>query len=135
MDVADHGELLVVRLDPGETVLESLRTLRRDHDLDGAFVTGIGAVDRVTLGHYDVETQDYREDTREGQFEVTSFVGNIGPDKIHAHITVGDEDYRTLSGHCSGARVSGTFELLVHRTPATLSHRHDTRTGLDVLDL
>lgn len=135
MDVADHGDVLVARLDPGETVLESLRQLRQDHDLDGAFFTGIGAVDRVTLGHYDVETQEYREDTREGQFEVTAFTGNIGPDKVHAHITVGDEDFSTLAGHCSGARVSGTFELLIWRTPATLAHARDDRTGLDVFAL
>lgn len=135
MDVADHGEVLIARLDPGDTVMESLRTLREDHDLSGASVTGIGAVDRVTLGHYDVETQEYREETMDGQFEVSSFVGNIGPDRIHAHITVGDEDFSALAGHCAGARVSGTFELFIRRTPARLTHRPDRDTGLDVFDI
>lgn len=131
----DGGERLVVRLDAGEQVMEALETLREEYDVDGAFVTGIGAVDRAVLGHYDVETETYTEETVEGQFEVMQFTGNIGPDKIHAHITLGRDDFSALGGHCSAARVSGTFELLVLRTGATLTHTPDPATGLDVFDL
>lgn len=135
MDYRDDGETIVLRLDPGEEVLEALADLRSDADIDGAFFTGIGAVDRVTLGHYDVDEQEYTEETFEGEYEVTAFSGNIGPDKIHAHIQVGERDFSTMGGHCSGARVSGTFEVFVHRSDTTLTHRPDDRTGLDVFDI
>ncbi|MDY6770601.1 MAG: PPC domain-containing DNA-binding protein [Candidatus Nanohaloarchaea archaeon] len=135
MDVSEEEAYLVVRLDPGDGVIASLKQLRNDYDIDGAFFTGIGAVDRVKLGHYNVETEEYAEEELTGQFEVSNFTGNIGPDKIHAHITVGDEDYQAYAGHCAAAHVSGTFELIVATTETALSHRPDRTTGLDVFDL
>lgn len=135
MEYTRESDRLVVRLDPGDRVLESLETLRDEEDVDHGFLVGIGAVDEVVLGHYDVESQEYSEETFTGQFEVTSFSGNIGPDKIHTHIQVADEEFETLGGHCSGAVVSGTFEIVVLLGETRLSHHLDERTGLDVFDL
>lgn len=135
MDETREEDRLIVRLDPGEHVLESLETLREEHGIENAFFYGLGAVDECTLGHYDVEQQDYTEETFNDQFEVTAFVGNIGPDKIHAHITLGKRDFSTLGGHCSGAQVSGTFEVVVFLGETPLTHARDETTGLDVFDL
>ncbi len=135
MDHVREDDRIVVRLDPGEEVLDSLETLRDEYDIENGFLTGIGAVDRVTLGHYDVDAQEYSEEEFTGQFEVTSFLGNIGPDKIHTHIQVANDAFESLGGHCSGARVSGTFEVLVTLGETSLTHRLDERTGLDVFDI
>ncbi len=135
MERSETDQGIVVLLEPGENVLEALSTVREEAGVTGGFFTGIGAVDRVTLGHYDTESEAYTEETFEGQFEVTAFSGNIGPDKIHAHIQVADRDFSTLGGHCSGARVSGTFEILIVPSGETLAHKPDERTGLDVFDL
>lgn len=135
MDAVKDGDKIIVRLDPGDHVMESLETLRDEYSIENGFFVAIGAVDRCTLGHYDVEEQDYKEETVGGQFEVTNFTGNIGPDKIHAHITLGARDFSTLGGHCSAARVSGTFEIAVFLGETPLTHAVDERTGLDVFDL
>ncbi|MGM0372180.1 MAG: PPC domain-containing DNA-binding protein [Halobacteriota archaeon] len=135
MEFTTTGEGIVVLLEPGDEVLESLATVREAADVTGGFFTGIGAVDRATLGHYDTDTQEYTEETFEGQFEVTAFSGNVGPDKIHAHIQLAKRDFSTIGGHCSGARVSGTFEILLVPGGTTLEHELDERTGLDVFDL
>ena len=135
MDYIDEDDQIVVRLDPGDHVLESLATVRDELEIENGFITGIGAVDTVTLGHYDVDEQEYHEEEFTGQFEVTSFVGNIGPDKIHTHIQVATREFESLGGHCSGARVSGTFEVVVTTGETPLTHRLDERTGLDVFDI
>ena len=135
MDYVEESDRIVVRMDPGDRVLESLETIREEADVTGGFFVGIGAVDEMTLGHYDVDDQDYHEETFEGQFEVTSFSGNIGPDKIHAHIQAGKRDFSSIGGHCSGARVSGTFEVVIQTGESELTHRPDETTGLDVFDL
>lgn len=135
MDYVEEDDRVVVRLDPGEQVLDSLATVREELDIENAFLTGIGAVDTVTLGHYDVDEQEYAEEEFTGQFEVTSFLGNIGPDKIHTHIQVATSEFESLGGHCSGARVSGTFEMILTRGETPLTHQLDERTGLDVFDL
>jgi predicted DNA-binding protein with PD1-like motif len=135
MEYTETDEGVVAVLEPGDEVLESLATIREAADVEGGFFSAIGAVDRVTLGHYDTAAQEYTEETFEGQYEVTSFMGNVGPDKIHAHIQVAGPDFSTIGGHCSGARVSGTFEVFLVRSGATLEHTYDDRTGLDVFDL
>lgn len=135
MEYVDEEDKYIVRLDPGDHVLESLADLRDRASIESAFFVGIGAVDEVTLGHYNVENQEYKEETFEEEFEVTNFSGNIGPDKIHAHIQLGKRNFESIGGHCSGARVSGTFELIVHKGETPLQHQLDERTGLDVFDL
>jgi predicted DNA-binding protein with PD1-like motif len=135
MDHVREDDRIVVRLDPGEEVLDSLAALRDEYGIENGFLTGIGAVDRVTLGHRDVEAQEYSEEEFAGRFEVTSFLGNVGPDKIHTHVQVADDSFEPFGGHCSGARVPGTFEVLVTLGETPLTHRLDDRTGLDVFDL
>lgn len=135
MEYARDGERIVVRLDPGEKVIESLKDLRDEEEITSGFLRGIGAVDHVVLGHYDVENQSYNEQTFTDQYEVTSFLGNIGPDKIHTHIQLGTDSFESIGGHCAEATVSGTFEIETFLGDTTLTHSHDDRTGLDVFDL
>lgn len=135
MDAFKEENRVLVRLDPGDRVMEALRDVRETYCIENGFFVGIGAVDEATLGHYDVEEQDYTEETVTGQFEVTNFTGNIGPDKIHAHITLGKRDFSTIGGHCSRARVSGTFEVIIFLGETPLQHRLDEQTGLDVFDI
>lgn len=132
MEITQEDNHLAVRLDPGENVLESLETLRDEYQIDHGFLMGIGAVDKVVLGHYNADEQAYNEEEFTGQFEVTSFLGNIGPDKIHAHIQLATDSFESLGGHCSGATVSGTFEIIVALGETSLSHSLDEQTGLDV---
>lgn len=136
MDSVRNDERIYVRLERGEEVLASLEKLRDKYEIENGFFQGIGAVDQVKLGNYDVETEEYREEEFEGTFEVPSLTGNIGPDKIHAHISVSDPDFSTMAGHCGMAKISGTMEIIVLVDPdVSLNHGFDPSTGLDVFDL
>jgi len=129
------GDRIFARLDRGEEVITSLDKLREKYDITNGFFQGIGALDKVKLGNYNVEKQEYNEKELEDSFEVSSFSGNIGPDKIHAHITVSDRTYSPKAGHCGMARVSGTFEIIIITTEGfPLNHQFDPETGLDVFD-
>ncbi|OKY77097.1 MAG: putative DNA-binding protein with PD1-like DNA-binding motif [Candidatus Methanohalarchaeum thermophilum] len=126
---------IFVRLNRGEEVIAKMKELRKKYDIKNGFFHGIGAVDKLKLGNYNVENQNYREKEFKGAFEVSNFTGNIGPDKIHAHITVGDESYDTKTGHCSMARTSGTLEIIVHISDKPiLQHKYDKETGLNIFD-
>lgn len=135
MDARIEGGQGIARLDPGDEVISCLEALRDAHDITAGFFTAIGAVDRAVLGHYDVESKEYTEERFRGQFEVTNCTGNIGPDKVHAHITIADDEFRAFGGHLAEARVSGTFELIIHLADEPLRHDRDDRTGLDVFAL
>ena len=136
MEAQREDDRIYVRLDRGEKVIEKLEELREEYNITNGFFIGIGAVDKVILGNYNVEKRDYKEKEFEGSFEVSNFKGNIGPDKIHAHITLADESFQGKAGHCSSAIVSGTFEILILLSKNTeLRHKFDQETGLDVFDL
>jgi predicted DNA-binding protein with PD1-like motif len=132
MDYIREDGKIIARLDPGDQVIEKLEELREEEDIENGFFYGIGALGEATLGHYDVSKEEYKEEKFEGQFEVTSFSGNIGQDKIHAHIQLGKRDFQTIGGHFSSGRVSGTFELIIFLGEEPLEHELDERTGLDV---
>lgn len=135
MEYVEERDRIVVRMDRGDQIMDELERLREECEISGAFFFGIGAVDEVTLGHYDVGMEDYKEETFEEDFEVPVFAGNIGPDKIHAHIQLGRRDFTTLGGHFADGQVSGTFEVVVVPVETDLTHRYDVSTGLDVFDL
>jgi len=135
MEYTRNDNRLIVRLEPGEKVVESLKELREREDITDGFLRGIGAVDHAVLGHYDVDAQSYKEETFSGQYEVTSFLGNIGPDKVHTHIQLGTDTFECIGGHCAEATVSGTFEIEILAGEAELTHTYDEQTGLDVFDL
>ncbi len=131
----DNGKIFV-RIERGEEVLDKLQDLRKDYGISNGFFEGIGAVDKVRIGHYNVSKQEYDEKEFQSEFEVSNFKGNIGPDKIHAHITLADNNFETIAGHCSFAKVSGTFELIIFVSDEPkLNHKYESETGLDVLDL
>ncbi|MFB6076011.1 MAG: PPC domain-containing DNA-binding protein [Candidatus Aenigmatarchaeota archaeon] len=135
MNSKKKGNKIFVRIDRGEEVIKNLKEIRDFYDIQNGFFYGIGAVDKVKLGHYDVEKQDYKEKEFTKPFEVTNFTGNIGHDKIHAHITVADGKFNVRGGHCSFARVSGTFEIVIDLTEGIpLNHKRDKETGLDIMD-
>lgn len=120
---------------PLDEVMDTLRSLRDDLAINSGFMTGIGAVDCATLGHYDVDEQSYSEEMFTVQFEVTSYTSNIGPDKIHAHIELGRDSFDTFGGHCSEAQAFETFEIDISIGETALNHEIDEQTGLDVFDL
>lgn len=70
MNSTQEHARIIARLDPGDEVLDSLERLRDEFDVENGFLSGIAAVDRATLGHYDVENQTYNEETFTGQFEL-----------------------------------------------------------------
>lgn len=133
MEYVEIDDRIVIRLDYGDDIMECLERLRSEAEISGGFFSGIGALDRVTLGHYDPESEEYTERDFEGQYEVTAFLGTIRNKRIHAHITCAASNFETIGGHFSGGRVSGIFEIIVHR--ASLEELpDDPRTGLEILE-
>ena len=130
---------LVVVFDPGEEVAEGLLTIARDHGIEGAYFTAIGALSDATLGYWEWETKSYRRIPVREQVEVLSLLGNvaIGPDghaKVHAHLVVGYSDGTARGGHLLDAHVRPTLEVMITEVPEHLRRRFDPTTGLPLLD-
>jgi len=130
----------LIRLEPGEEVIESLKHFADEHKVGFAELRAIGAFRRVTLGYFDPTANVYRNQAVEEQVEVLNLSGNISRGEesepvVHAHVTVGRSDYHALGGHLVEATVYPTLEIVVTTALATVHRRRDPATGLTLWDL
>lgn len=100
---SDDG-YVIVGLEPGDLVLESLREAIDRHDIDtGAVVSGIGTLSNFNF-HYvhtnDISDPDARNTQveRDGAWEVTNVEGVIADGEPHLHVSAYDGE-ETVGGH------------------------------------
>jgi uncharacterized protein len=139
LSAAGGTDSFVLVFDTGDEVTKELLAFAREHKIDAASFSGIGAFQQVTLGYFELEKRDYKRIPINEQVEVVSLIGNIargddGP-KLHAHVVVGRSDGAAFGGHLIDARVRPTLELVLVETPAHLRRRSDAATGLALIDL
>ena len=137
---SEGDRTFAVVFDIGDEVSEGLLAFAREHKLEGAHFTAIGALADVTLGYWEWETKDYKRIPIREQVEVLAMVGNIaqGPDggpKVHAHLVVGKADGTAHGGHLLEAHVRPTLEVVVTEAPKHLRRRIDEETGLALIHL
>lgn len=126
--------------DLGDAVAGGLLAFAREHGIEAAYFTAIGALSDVTLGFWDGQSKEYRRIPVHEQVEVLSLAGNValespGEPKIHAHIVVGKADGTAHGGHLLDGHVRPTLEVILVETPGHLRRTLDPDTGLALLDL
>lgn len=121
-------------LDPGDEILESVTRFATETGVRAAWIQGIGALRRLTLGFYDLSTQSYSHATWDEEVEVCGLSGNLaevdGGPFPHVHGVFGKRDFSTIGGHVFEAVVSVTAELTVITAPDPLR-----RQPVDFCDL
>ena len=127
-------------LEPGEDLIRCVLDLARDQGLDGALVSGIGAVRDVEIGAFLVDERRYETVVLEGDWELLSLVGNLGVDEeqvpiFHPHVVLGDATGETRGGHLFAARCAVTVELSVVELSWPIRRVPDPATGLKLWSL
>ena len=117
---SDDGRVIVA-MEPGDLVLESLREAIDDHGVDtGAVVSGIGTLSNFNF-HYvhttDISDPDERNTMveRDGAWEVTNVEGVIADGEPHLHVSAynGEE---TVGGHLEdGNEVNVLAEFTIEK--------------------
>ena len=134
------GRVIVARLMPGEDLLDSVKELVKKHDIKAGLVNIIGALNKITLGYFDIEKKDYNVKTFEDDFELVSCMGNIsykeGEPIVHLHIALGRGDYGIIGGHLSQPSIiSITAEIYIYEINIKLERATDPDTNLSLLNL
>lgn len=121
-------------LDPGDEILESVTRFATETGVRAAWIQGIGALSRLTLGFYDLASQSYLHRTWDEEMEVCGLSGNLaevdGGPFPHVHGVFGKRDFSTVGGHLFEAVVSVTVEITVLTAPEALR-----RQPVDFCDL
>ena len=109
--IHDDGEkTFAIVFDKGDEVASGLLAFAKEQNLSASHFTAIGAFERVTLGFFEREQNDYKRIPIDEQVEVLSLVGDIASDgdepKVHAHVVVGKADGTAHGGHLLEARLA-----------------------------
>lgn len=138
MQYQRYGDTYVVRLDPGEEILESLTRLAREENLRLAQVSGLGALRELEVCVFDPAEKVYYNNAFSQPMELLSLTGTItemdGAPYLHLHAAAGDGQGRALGGHLKRAVISATAELLVRTLPGTVGRTYSETVGLNLLD-
>lgn len=137
MRTGRYGGEHVLVLEPGEHVLETVTAYLKRNAIHAARFTAIGGFREVELKYFNMQTSVYEHRTLRAQVEVISLVGSVslreGEPFIHAHVVVGDAEYRAHAGHLGEGVVEPTLELFLTPIDGSLTREKDERTGLDLL--
>lgn len=138
MEYRKFDDSYVVRLNKGEEVIESLKSLCKNEDIKLAEITGLGASNLVEIGVFNVNTKEYNTKVFEGMFEITSLVGNATrkDDEVylHIHINFGDENGTVKGGHLVRANISATSEIIVRKINGEVERKLSDEIGLNLLE-
>lgn len=120
MEIVNDAANVFVRLEPGEQIIECLKTVARELDVRvAAIISGVGMISHVEFGFFCVQKDNYDRRTFDGICDLSSIQGNItwlGDQPVpHVHMTVNRPDYDTLSGHVIEATCHITMEIFLQR--------------------
>ena len=139
MDYKRFGTKILVRLDKGEEIIESLRRLCREADIRLATISGVGALDHVSVGLFEQTTQRYQTKEFSGSMEITSLSGNVtqmkGEVYLHLHIVLTDASYVAFGGHLNMGRIGATAELVIDLIDGQVDRERDEAVGLNLIKL
>lgn len=136
MNYRRFGDKYVVRLEKGEELVESIKELAKKEDIMLGRVSGMGAVNRVEVSIYGVETKEYLKKEINEEMEIVSLEGNIarkdGEPILHLHTSVACEDCRVFGGHLHSADISVTAEIIIDVIDGELTKEFDEETGANL---
>ncbi len=94
-------------------MLETLNAYLTRQNIAGAKFVAIGSFSQVRLEYFNVQAKQYETGDLKEQVEVISLIGNValvdGKPFVHAHVSVGSEDYHARAGHLCDATVQPTL--------------------------
>ena len=132
------NEKYILVLERGEKLLETITAFAKENELKGAFLSGIGALEDVELGYYNLHNKEYQRKTfNEGDYELLAVNANVslknGEPYVHAHASIAGEDFRVYGGHLFEATVAVTAEIFCAPFGEMPVREHNEKIGLDLI--
>ncbi len=139
MEFKQFGNKYIIRMDKSEEVVETLKSFCQQQKITLGWVKGLGAVNRVKIGLFETGIKQYHSTIMEGDFEITSLLGNISTMKgevyLHLHINLSDDQYKTYGGHLNEAVISATGEFLIEAIDGEVDREFSKEIGLNLYKL
>ena len=139
MEYKRCGKKVLVRIDLGEEIVETLKQLCTELEIKLGTIQGIRATNKATVGLLDVKTKQYHSKELTGDHEITCLLGNITTMQkktyLHLHITLCNEKNQAFGGHLTSAVVSATFEGVIDILKGEISREYNETIGINRMKL
>ena len=137
MEYLKENNVYLVRIDRGEDLMSSLSNLAIEEQLQSGSVTGIGALEKIKLGFYHLDTKTYDSKVFEGEYELLSLSGNLSfmenAPFFHLHAQLSGADYSCIGGPLFEATVAVTCEIYLTCNNFAPTRTLDSEVGLNTL--
>ncbi len=132
------GNTIVIRLEIGEEIVESVKDVCTRHNVKAAHITGIGALKKAVVGVFNMDTKVYKSNEYNCFMELTALCGNASVmdsgSYIHLHASLADESGHAFGGHLNEGVIGATAEIFITVLNGTIERVHCDETGLNVFD-
>ena len=136
MEYRKFGQTYIVRMDPGEEILEQVKALSLQENIHLASVQALGAVNDFTVGVFKTDEKKYYANSFQGSYEIVSLTGTIntmdGEFYCHLHMSAGDDKGHVFGGHLNRAVVSATCEMVVTEIDGSVDRAFSPEVGLNL---
>jgi len=134
MQCKQKGDLVFIRLFPGESIYEKLGEVCRKYYINSAVViSGIGQLKNFKLGYFK-EKGNYTPRHFKIPHELLSLEGNIVKQNeeyiFHLHAVLGNEKKEVVGGHLIEGLVEVTNEIILLKSKANFERKMEDNTGL-----
>jgi predicted DNA-binding protein with PD1-like motif len=137
--VEEKAETLIIKLDKGEWLMESLTKILTEQDIKhGLVLQGIGMLDDIEIGFYD--GQSHRTRTINAPHELITLGGTVaqyeGDYSIHLHVSLGATNGNVVGGHLKDGKVAVVAEIIIQiLDDVVLARKLNTDSNLAELDI
>ena len=124
MEIARKEAFVLVRLEHGEDIIESIKQTVKEERSTMVLVVGLGMISDFELGFFDrgnYLTQSYND-----PHELLSLQGTIateGEPRIHIHATVANKEHEAFGGHLMRGKAWMSNEIGLLRLERLISVR------------
>lgn len=129
----------IILIERGEKVIEKLLSYCKEKRIYAGFFTGIGAVDEAEIAHYIVDNKKYSSKIYKEPMEICTMTGNVSlmnnEPYVHAHITLGKENFTLIGGHLKEAKVHAVCEVYLVEVSKKIVRKHNESLGLNVWEM
>ena len=129
-----NNNKIFISLQTGDEIIESITNVLKEEKIYSGMINGIGAINQVELGFYNLESKKYKKESFNNDYELTSLMGNIAlKDEVpfvHIHINMSDDNFKVLGGHLFSAVTAASVEVIILLNNQSIKRKLDQNVGL-----
>ena len=129
----DNTQILMT-LAKGDYINQTFESFAEIKGVGCAWLNGIGALENPEIGYYSISDKSYHRKHFNGEFELTSLIGNItikeGKPFAHTHITFSDTNYKVFGGHLFDAKITAAGEFIMQLGNDNITRKMNHSIGL-----